>query len=363
MSQKGVIVAAHLLNDFSGSPAIFAQALEALAADGYYIHLFTSENKTGGFLDKVSGIERTVIPYSWTPNKVVTLVSFFLYQFRLFFSLYKLYRNQNCIIYVNTVLPFSACLFGAIFRKKVVCHIHEATIRPGILKPLFLSAIKRAKACCIYVSKYVQSLGLLGKNGIVIHNALSTSFWQIADQSRAPNLNKEILLVGSLKSYKGVFQFVELAHQMPYRTFRLVVNANDDVVNSFFSHITLPLNLKISKGIPSVHPYYQNASIVLNLSLPDSWIETFGLTALEAMAYGLPVIVPPIGGIAEIVPNNEAGLHVDARNIPALKSAIDTLTHSDFTYNQFSEAALHQARLFKAELFAKKLLEVFNRTD
>jgi glycosyltransferase involved in cell wall biosynthesis len=39
----------------------------------------------------------------------------------------------------------------------------------------------------------------------------------------------------------------------------------------------------------------------VNLSDKTQFIETFGMTALETMAAGLPVIVPTEGGIAEML--------------------------------------------------------------
>jgi glycosyltransferase involved in cell wall biosynthesis len=139
----------------------------------------------------------------------------------------------------------------------------------------------------------------------------------------------------------------------------LVVSADSATVQDFLRDTPLPLNLAVSQGKPSVHPFYQNASVVLNLSLPDGWVETFGLTALEAMAYGLPVIVPPVGGIAEIVPHGLVGLHADARNIIAVSAALEQILASDYAYTKFSEAALAHARGFSPEAFAENLVGVF----
>lgn len=47
--------------------------------------------------------------------------------------------------------------------------------------------------------------------------------------------------------------------------------------------------------------FYNKATVVLNLTDKTQAIETFGMTPLEAMSCGLPVIVPTIGGIAELV--------------------------------------------------------------
>jgi len=51
-------------------------------------------------------------------------------------------------------------------------------------------------------------------------------------------------------------------------------------------------NLQIISRQNDVTPFYNEASIVLNLSDKQRFVETFGLTALEAMSAGLPVIVP-----------------------------------------------------------------------
>lgn len=60
-------------------------------------------------------------------------------------------------------------------------------------------------------------------------------------------------------------------------------------------------NIKILSRQTDVSTFYNKASVVLNLSDKRQFVETFGLTALEAMSAGLPVIVPTEGGIAEIV--------------------------------------------------------------
>jgi len=46
---------------------------------------------------------------------------------------------------------------------------------------------------------------------------------------------------------------------------------------------------------------------------------------LEAMAWGLPVIVTPVGGISEIVQDGENGLIVEPSNIEQLSDAMKSL--------------------------------------
>lgn len=62
------------------------------------------------------------------------------------------------------------------------------------------------------------------------------------------------------------------------------------------------------------------------LALPSVWWETTGLTALEALAAGVPVVASRIGGVPEVVPT-EAGLLVppgDARALgEALRDVVD----------------------------------------
>ncbi len=60
-------------------------------------------------------------------------------------------------------------------------------------------------------------------------------------------------------------------------------------------------NLRIYARQEDVTSFYNDASIVVNLTDSRQAIETFGLTPLEAMSDGLPVIVPTVGGIAELV--------------------------------------------------------------
>jgi glycosyltransferase involved in cell wall biosynthesis len=63
---------------------------------------------------------------------------------------------------------------------------------------------------------------------------------------------------------------------------------------------------------------FSHATLLVNPSL----VETFGMTILEAMANGLPVVATTVGGIPELVRDGETGLLVATNDPRALGAAI-----------------------------------------
>jgi glycosyltransferase involved in cell wall biosynthesis len=60
----------------------------------------------------------------------------------------------------------------------------------------------------------------------------------------------------------------------------------------------------------AVSAFYQGLDVYLNTSLHEG----IPMSVLEAMAYGLPAIVPKVGGLSEIVTDGVDGYLLDARN-------------------------------------------------
>lgn len=165
-------------------------------------------------------------------------------------------------------------------------------------------------------------------------------------------------MVCSLKTYKGVHEFVELSNRHKQYQFKLVVNASALEVKDFFKEFELPENLEIHSTQTNLHPFFQWADIVLNLSRPDEWIETFGLTIIEAMAYGLPVIVPPVGGVTELVEYGVNGYLVSSRKLNEVSSKLDKIFNNNKLYFSMKENALQKIQNFKEDVFAQKSLQI-----
>lgn len=92
---------------------------------------------------------------------------------------------------------------------------------------------------------------------------------------------------------------------------------------------------------------YRRARMLL---LPSLY-EGFGLTALEAMACGTPVVVSDRSSLPEVV--GEAGVYVDAESSPSIASAMQRLfTDDDFAKSR-AEHGLARARLFSWEKTAR----------
>jgi glycosyltransferase involved in cell wall biosynthesis len=202
---------------------------------------------------------------------------------------------------------------------------------------------------------------LKNKNIVILHNAIENYFLENAAVHRKETPNfQNVLMVCSLKTYKGVNEFVALSQLHQQYQFRLVVNAKQEDIDKFFKSTLLPLNLEIFPTQTNLHPFYSWADTVLNLSHPDAWIETFGLTIIEAMAYGLPVIVPPVGGITELVIEGENGFMVNSKNTKDLSMKLKMILENHNLYTQMRRCALKEIDSFSENVFAKKSLKILN---
>lgn len=353
--KKQKILCAHLLNNYTGSPKVLMQVITGLTKRGYEIDLITS--KTEGFLSNIDGINYRYINYKWTGNRLVTLFNFILAQLQLFYIMLSHYRNKEIILYTNTLLPFGAVIAGKLTKKKIIYHIHEFYVTNGLLPLIYLSVFNKFADKAIFVSRYLKTTYQTNKVYKIIYNSLDSEYIKQADQYLANMKQKRetILLVSSMKFYKGIYQFIKLSELMPKNIFELILSSSQKEVELFCSKNEIPNNLKVYSLQTNLHPFYQRAKIVVNLSLPDSWIETFGFTILEAMAYGIPTIVPPVGGPKELVEDGFNGFLVDARNIDDLQSKIEILIKDENLYQRFSENAILKSKQFDCNKMIKQI--------
>jgi L-malate glycosyltransferase len=353
---KPRIVAVHLLNDFSGSPFVLRQALEALVKINYPVELFTATPGPQGFLTDIDGVKENRIFYKWNKNKLVTLFLFLWSQLSLFGKLFFRLK-KNDIVYINSLLPFGAALAAWLRGCKVLYHIHEVSIKPALLKNFLLQVSRITASKAIFVSQDLMNRTRFNKPSGVIYNALPDDFVQTALLHTAKKENDRftVLMLCSMKAYKGVFEFAECAGRLPVFDFNLVLNASQPQIDEFFREVKLPANLHIFPAQKNVHPFYQQADVVMNLSKPAEWIETFGMTVLEAMYYKKPVIVPPVGGVAELVCEDVEGYLVDSSDINALCDKLRLLATCPSLYQKLSVRSFKKAHSFSQGRFSQNI--------
>lgn len=357
---KKRIVCVHLFNDFSGSPLVLSQVLNGFVQKGFKVDLYTSKSSQEGFLSNLVGVSNYHYYYKWNKNKYITLVLFMFSQLLLMIRLLR-YWNKDVTIYVNTILPFGAALAGKLMGKEVIYHVHETSINPPIFKRFVFFWASLCASKLIYVSNFLRKAEPIGSTpSFTVYNALSQSFISKVELLEE-KVDFIVLMLCSLKEYKGVLEFLQLAKDLPHLKFELVLNSDKKSIDAFFASEQIPENLKLFPSQSNVHPFYRRASVVCNLSRPDQWVETFGMTALEGMLYRLPVIVPPVGGTIEVVEDKVNGYWIDCRNTSELRDKIDELASNRVLYDKMGEASLRVASKFSIEGLQDGVAAVLNQ--
>jgi glycosyltransferase involved in cell wall biosynthesis len=101
---------------------------------------------------------------------------------------------------------------------------------------------------------------------------------------------------------------------------------------------------------PMVLEAMTRAAIVV---VPSRWDEPFGLTALEALACGAPLIVSPRGGLPEVA--GEAGVYANPDTPEEIAAAILALAADPARRAALSAAGRERARRFDTPVAAARL--------
>lgn len=92
-----------------------------------------------------------------------------------------------------------------------------------------------------------------------------------------------------------------------------------------------------------------------------AFMETFGLTVVEAMACGLPVVVTCFGGPSEIVIDGQSGAVCDPNNHACFGDALARVVGDCASWNAFSQEGVKRVReAFTWARHAERILQLSN---
>lgn len=324
-------------NNYSGSCRVLLNVIQDEYSEKEYKVVTMGEE---GFLSQLPHGSLVYLTYPTFFGKILHGPSYLLYCVKLFFVC-LFYGFSYREFYVNTIMPFAAVLAGRVIGCKITYHVHEKFINPDAKQRLAEKIFPRVKANRIYVSNYLkEAYKDKRETSRVEYNRLSRDF--LASVKMRPFSERKrntMVLVSALPSkQKGVDLYYQLAKSCPEYIFYLITELPEEKVYAFLNAPELP-NLIVKKGGREVGKYYQLSDLLINMSNPFFFRETFGMTILEGMAYGLPAIVPNSGGPKELVDDGFNGYKVDVTDIEGIKHRIKEIFKEE-NYETFCSNAL-----------------------
>jgi glycosyltransferase involved in cell wall biosynthesis len=223
--------------------------------------------------------------------------------------------------------------------------------------------LKRAKNI-ITVTPYVQNEVhkiTFPTEANVISNPVDHKFFNIIKHV-IPN---RLLFVGGIEERKGLEVLINALYIVKKTIPNITLSVVGGVRSPFYCAdiVKLICDLKLDKnvnfnGIVSdtrLMSEYSNTAIYIS----PSYEESEGITILEAMATGTPVIATRSGGAESIIRDNTNGLLVECGNADEL--AYKILICGDALQEHLGEAGCQSALKYLPENIAKQHLEIYRR--
>ncbi|MBK9713253.1 MAG: glycosyltransferase [Kouleothrix sp.] len=178
-----------------------------------------------------------------------------------------------------------------------------------------------------------------------------------------------VLYIGRIERLKGITVLLEAASSVinifPDIHFVLAGGKHPSLPTAELSEqvrqLDLAENVHFLGHVPheQLPSWYQHAMIAV---LP-SYYETFGLAALEPMAFGVPVVTTAAGGLPEVVEHGISGILVPPGDAQALAEAIVDLVRYPDTRARLGQAARERARAsFDIEQHIQRNIDTYYRS-
>jgi glycosyltransferase involved in cell wall biosynthesis len=175
-------------------------------------------------------------------------------------------------------------------------------------------------------------------------------------------------LVGRLQDWKGQLEFL-MAFRKAYRNnpdLRAIVVGSSDLgsrdyesnLKRYISENGLEKKAILTGFLDDSEMAYRSFDVLVHASIRP---EPFGLTPLEGMVRGLPVIASPLGGPSETIQDGRSGLLVDPNNIDALSDALTRLSQDSSLRAVLSKGAKEAVERFLAPALLSRIEGIYDQ--
>lgn len=288
---------------------------EELVKKGHEVTLFaTADSKTSAHLvsitPKALRFQRNIDPYG--PNALTALNYGFAYQMQDQFDIIHDHLGSISLATANIAkTPVVMTMHG--YFSQEMQELFSTLTRPNI----------------VTISQKQAQLGPKKLNHAgTVYNGLDMEDYPFSNQH-----NGYLLFVGRITIEKGVHHAIKAAEMLDLPLIiaaKLEQNFQPDV--EYFNKFVKPKLSKKIKWIGEVDENKRNElmSKALCMLHPVTWPEPFGLTLIESMACGCPVVAFNLGSIPEIIDNGRTGFIVsDVKGIISAISKINKISRAD----------------------------------
>lgn len=136
----------------------------------------------------------------------------------------------------------------------------------------------------------------------------------IKDFFITPGRKDYYLAVGRFTPYKKFDLIVDTFNELPYKL-KIIGTGKQEKELKTKAKKNIEFLGRVSEE--KLHEAYANAKALI---FPQ--VEDFGITPLESMASGRPVVAFAAGGALETVKNGETGIYFNEQNVPSLNAAV-----------------------------------------
>lgn len=345
---------------YGGSGVVATELGKSLAERGHEIHFISY-----GIPMRLNRLNEKIL-YHEVEVSNYPLFEFPLYSLALASKIVEVCEYENLdIIHVHYAIPHSVSAYLAkqilIENKnnnvKVITTLHGTDITLVGLEPSFLPLVKfsiEKSDGVTAVSRFLKEKTItnyqINTEIEVIYNFVDTDLYSpkpncVYKSYFAPNGEKVLCHISNFRLVKRVPDvikiFAKVREQIPCK----LILAGDGPERSECERLAreLGFNLKTDVFFLGKQEAVYDILNASDLFILPSQSESFGLSALEAMACGVPTITSSVGGLPELVVHNETGFIAEIGDIERMaKYAIDLLTNNT-KYKKFSENARNRA--------------------
>jgi glycosyltransferase involved in cell wall biosynthesis len=288
-------------------------------------------------------------------------------------------KSKFDVVYSNSIAVLGGAFTARLWGVPHVWHVREILTKFRLVSAVFrffVDALSTSVICNSHSTReWIAPSAMPAKYRVVWNGVApkSLSIDRAAQRRRLGVRDGDVLfvLVGRINSWKGQKQLVQAFAQLLREgadNARLVIVGSTVLGQEHYEAELRSLIAELGCGAQvRMLPFQEDTDwiwVAVDIAVVSSTQpEPFGRVAIEAMAFGLPVIAAAHGGLVEIVQDQVTGILYTPRDVRALLQAMRQLTNDPEMRQQMGKAGrTRQQTTFLSRGYAKEVGDILLRT-